>query len=315
LKTLAEHFEGDIMTDYDKIKKLFNITKPKGFTAEELEVCKSKGIVLPQALLDYYKELGKFELSEGYRWSFLLRPNQLGRKRYSLAKSCVLVFYIDTTAFGSFWYGIKHEHLSKFNPPVYVYVTGLEDEDYDYDGWMLCCNSVQEFITAKAYEQSHFLHKYSSIAYYDLEINDLSFIVKNYKSKGIILTTYRSENEDQFDELDDATVRHFSDSSYGTILDSFGNNNHDDSARFYDIYQRGTRTPFHNNDDAYEESLLDNVTMYFGNYEDSVIVISGMSMHYSSLNEDHFLEMDKDLSTMKERVRVGKRGDSKEKKV
>jgi hypothetical protein len=47
--------------------------------------------------------------------------------------------------------------------------------------------------------------------------------------------------------------------------------------------------------------------MCFGNYGDSVIVVDGMLMYYSSLGEEHYLTMGKDFSEIREVGSTSKR--------
>lgn len=151
------------MTDYDRIKKLLNITKSQGFTADELEICKSEYAALPQTLIDFYIEFGKYdEFPDGFRCARLLMPSELASKEYRLRHSRFLVFCIDDW---SHLYGVNHEQLKESNPPVYRYNIDRKDCYDGDDGWMLYCRSVQDFLIAFTYEKSYFLHRYQSTLY------------------------------------------------------------------------------------------------------------------------------------------------------
>ena len=75
------------MTDFSKITALYHINRPCGFTLEELEPVRSIFGAIPQALVDYYAELGKYEFNQNQDSLSIPKEYQKGRPQYQRKSS------------------------------------------------------------------------------------------------------------------------------------------------------------------------------------------------------------------------------------
>ncbi|WP_343705428.1 hypothetical protein [Flavobacterium sp.] len=158
------------MTDFSVIKKLFHIAEPNGFTYDEIQVVKDIFGQLPKVFVDYYAELGKIQ-NLNHTQDLLIVP-----ERFQYYKNDdYLIFYSENQK-ACVW-GIHKEDLSKSNPPVYM--------SYDEKEWNWEANTLTDFFTAMAHLQAGFALEFPSNTFYEIEMNDLDFIIKNYSDKGV----------------------------------------------------------------------------------------------------------------------------------
>jgi len=157
------------MTDFGQIKKLYNIRESNGFCESEILSVKNVFGSLPQVLIDYYIELGKYEFNQTQ--DSLLSPAELQHFQYS----DYLVFYCENQRC-CLW-GIHKDDLSQPNPPVYM----SENENE----WILECETLTEFLFAMACLQATFTLPYSPNIFRELEKNDFLFIQNNFKNKHV----------------------------------------------------------------------------------------------------------------------------------
>jgi len=158
------------MTDFSKIKKLFGITEPNGFTENEIQVVKDIFGDLPAVFVDYYTELGKIQ-NLNQTQDLLIVPE---RFQYFKHNDYLIFYYENQRA--CVW-GIHKDDLSKRNPPVYM--------SYDEKEWNLETETLTDFFTAMAFLQAGFALEFPSNTFYEIEPNDLDFIIKNYSDKGV----------------------------------------------------------------------------------------------------------------------------------
>lgn len=158
------------MTDFSKIKKLFGIAESNGFTENEIKIVKDIFGELPKVFIDYYAELGKHE-SLNHTQDSLIVPE---RFKYFQNDDYLIFYYENQRA--CVW-GIHKNDLSENNPPVYM--------SYDEKEWNLETDSLTDFFTAMAFLQAGFALEFPGNTFYEIEPNDLDFIVKNYSDKGV----------------------------------------------------------------------------------------------------------------------------------
>ena len=159
------------MTDFSKIKKLYNIDAPYGFSKEEIDTIKDIFCSFPQVLYDYYAELGKYDFNQNQ--DSLNVPEDFPYFK----NNDYLIFYCENQR-SSVW-GIRKEDLIKPNPPVYM--------SYDEKEWNIECESLSDFLYAMACLQAIFVLEYSSNCFYEIEKHELEFIRTNYADKGVSL--------------------------------------------------------------------------------------------------------------------------------
>ena len=209
------------MTDFSKIKALFGITNPKGFSVSEMQSVQSIFGQLPQVLVDYYLELGN-EKDLNYTQDSLIFPN----KFQHFKNEDYFIFYSENQC-ACVW-GIKKEDIHLSNPPVYM--------SYDEKDWEIESENLYDFLLAMAYLQAVFSLDYRGETFRYITEKDLEFIRENYENKKVTFKQWTQGIE------------------------------------------------------------------FYSNYDDSIIVIMGgcEQMIYSSRNKEHFIEMDKILSTLGE---------------
>ncbi len=156
------------MTDFSKIKNLFNITKKEGFNEESVKGAEIRFNGLPKVLIDYYIELGKvFNLNNSQ--DRLLPPdkiNDLGE---------YIEFYVENQ-YVCRWC-IAKKDLKMENPPVYITEDG---ESFDEES-----NSLSDFLCTMAYLQGIWGLDYGCEEILDIEKDDVDLIRNKYKKKDI----------------------------------------------------------------------------------------------------------------------------------
>lgn len=158
------------MTDFSVIKKLFHITESNGFTNDEIQVVKDIFGDLPAVFVDYYTELGKIQ-NLNQTQDLLIVPERFQYFKHN----DYLIFYYENQR--TCVWGIHKEDLSKRNPPVYM--------SYDEKEWNLETETLTDFFTAMAFLQAGFALEFPSNTFYEIEANDLDFIIKNYSDRGV----------------------------------------------------------------------------------------------------------------------------------
>jgi hypothetical protein len=157
------------MTDFKKIKKLFEIDSPNGFSEKEINNLVNIYSTLPQVLLDYYKELGNYDFN--YFQDFLIKPDEYQR-------------YINHEYFifcrenqGCYFWGIKKEDLFQKNPPVFC--------SEDKQNWKIECVDLCGYLHGFAYINAIFSLNYVVEEYIELDEKDINFIKNNFLNKNV----------------------------------------------------------------------------------------------------------------------------------
>jgi len=158
------------MVDFSAIKKMYNISKPDGFSDDEMRSIQSIFGNLPKVFVDYYSELGKIERLNRTQ-DRLITPDEF---QY-FKNDDYLIFYCENQKV-CVW-AIHKNDLAKPNPPVYM----SEDEKE----WKLEADTLSDFFTAMAYLQAVFALDYGAETFYEIEENDLTYIRNHYANKGV----------------------------------------------------------------------------------------------------------------------------------
>ncbi|MCM1165119.1 MAG: hypothetical protein NC299_05700 [Lachnospiraceae bacterium] len=121
------------MSGYDEILRLFNVTNPVGYTAEEIKKAKSVVGVLPLELERFYLLCGASKELHGLQDELIL-PDRFA----DLAASDYIVFFIENQSVCMA--GVKKSDAALDDPPVYASVDNGE--------WKLSSPRVSEFLCA-----------------------------------------------------------------------------------------------------------------------------------------------------------------------
>ena len=164
------------MADFSKIKSLFGLNSPNGFSENEIEKILNSFDTFPESLLDYYKELGNYDFNN---WQdFLTKPN---KNNYSVLDKYVINPKTDKYVIicqenqGVCFAGIRKEDLSQENPPVYF--------SFDEEYWELGCDNLINYIHGFAYIQAVLCLNYNNN--FDISDSGINFIKANFKCKNI----------------------------------------------------------------------------------------------------------------------------------
>lgn len=156
------------MTDFDIIKKLFNITENNGFSADEISVFKRVCENIPKTLYDYYFQLGKAKALNQTQDSLIV-PSKL---KFSKTED-YLIFYAENQ-WACVW-GISKSDLDLDDPPVYM--------SYDEKEWGRETSCLTDFFKAMANLQAVFALPFSSQEFLRINKFDLEAIRSKYKKR------------------------------------------------------------------------------------------------------------------------------------
>ncbi|MDR7209142.1 hypothetical protein [Flavobacterium piscis] len=203
------------MTNFNSIRKLFEITEDNGFSVEEMTTLLQHPNAIPKVLYDYYLQLGKIK-SLNQTQDKLLEPNQL---KYSKNKK-FLIFYAENQ-WACVW-GIHKNDLNKANPLVFM--------SYDEKEWVVENEKLSDFLNAMSNLQATFALPYTAeeflminesefesikcsykkrdfkftrwigIEFYGNNDNDVITVMKNENNYDLV---YASANEEQFEAMQD----------------------------------------------------------------------------------------------------------------
>jgi len=203
------------LTDYGKIKKLFEINETCGYSEEDLSYWVNTYGSVPKALMDYYVQFGKHKTLNNAQ-DFLIKPAMF--EEY--ADSNYLIFYSENQ--GVVVWGVKKEDAGKEDPPVY--------ENYYEDEWHLTEGTVSAFLISMAHLQAVMGMEFSSEEYIEISQKQAERIAKRFASKeadsglytGVkfygdhddtvivvmnnndnFILMYSSSDEEHFDEVDE----------------------------------------------------------------------------------------------------------------
>lgn len=163
------------MTNFNEIKRLFDITEENGFSEIEILAYKQVCDHIPMVLYDYYLQLGKIhELN--HTQDNLLTPNNL---KLSENKDYI-IFYVENQ-WACVW-GISKNDLNLDNPPVY-----MSNDEID---WELECDSLTKFLYAIANLQAAFALPFSTEEFYNVSLSSLEIIRRNFKKRDVALAKW-----------------------------------------------------------------------------------------------------------------------------
>lgn len=196
--------EGLVLTDFSKIKKMYKITEPNGFTSEEIESIRNIFGALPRILEDYYKELGNVENLNQTQDS-LTRINDFPYCKHS----DYLIIYVENQR--TCVWGIFKDDLSKPNPPVY--------HSFNEQEWHLECEKLMDFLEAMAYLQAIFGLDYSPKLFRSVEKEDVDYLHENFANKNVSFRVH-CEGVEFFGNHDDTIIMLFESGGYFTYSSS-----------------------------------------------------------------------------------------------
>jgi hypothetical protein len=186
------------MTDFTKIKKLFNINSSDGFSESEISNILNLVNKLPDPLIDYYKELGNYSFNN---WQDnLIRSN--GGKFYQyerfLDDEYVIICCENQ---GVCVAGIKKTKKKKNNPPVYF---SLDYFHSDMKNWEVGCENLINYIHGFTY--IHAALGLDHNGYLDLNENGVKFVRDNFKNKNIMFKNWMGCGDWEFYSDHDDTI-------------------------------------------------------------------------------------------------------------
>ena len=174
------------MTDFSKIKQLFGVVSPNGFSENEINNIINLVGVLPEILLDYYKELGNYEFN--YWQDFLIRGIEkeefYNYDHFMNDKFIIICCENQSVCFA----GIKKTDLSEKNPPIYF--------SNDKEHWEIGCNNLFNYIHWFAY--IHAALCLDNNGYFDLSDSGVNFIRSNFKNKNIKFNNWVVDGDTEF---------------------------------------------------------------------------------------------------------------------
>ncbi|TAF32674.1 MAG: hypothetical protein EAZ57_08235 [Cytophagales bacterium] len=156
------------MTDFNKIRQLFDITENNGFSEDEIFVFKNVCENIPKKLFEYYLQLGKIKTLNQTQ-DRLLEPIRLTMSK----NNDFLVFYSENQ-----WvcvWGINKNDLSVDNPPVYM--------SYNEQEWHQETYLLTDFLDAMANHQAVFALKFCSEELRCIDNQDIKIIEKHFKKR------------------------------------------------------------------------------------------------------------------------------------
>lgn len=156
------------MTDFTRIKRLFNITQDNGFSPEEINKHQIIYPTIPKVLVEFYTQLGK-ENDLNHTQDHLLNPDEL----YISKSGDHLIFYVENQEV-CFW-GMRLSDLKLADPAVYI--------STDEQTWTLDHRHLSEFLHSMAFLQGTFGLPFSCEEFIDIDDDMLSFIQKNFHQK------------------------------------------------------------------------------------------------------------------------------------
>ncbi len=168
----------NIMTDFSKIKALFDIKECIGYEKKDLQPWFDQFGQLPAVLVDYYVELGA-HLGLNQTQDYLVVPTGDKSSFHHISKHYdddFLIFYGENQRC-CVW-GIRSKDLGQDNPPVYR----SSDSDEEVE-WFQETNSLLEFFNSMAMLQAAFSFEFSNEEPWNITHTDVDFIKENFQSK------------------------------------------------------------------------------------------------------------------------------------
>lgn len=149
---------------FDRLKQIYLVEEFCGYTDEDIDYIKSLFGDIPKALEEYYRKAGRTEAFQRVQDTWLL-PEHFKKWKWT-QKSDHMILLNENQ--GVCRAGIKREDLILDNPPVYA--------TSDDENWVLCADTVSEFLSAALAYEAVFAFEFCSDDIYELTGEEFSLI-------------------------------------------------------------------------------------------------------------------------------------------
>lgn len=154
---------------FDRLKQIYSVEEFCGYTDEDIDYIKSLFGNIPKVLEEYYRKVGRTEAFYYVQDTWLL-PEHFKKWKWT-QKSDHMILLNENQ--GVCRAGIKREDLTLDNPPVYV--------TNDDKNWVLCADTVSEFLSAALAYEAVFAFEFCSDDIYELTGEEFSLIESRLK--------------------------------------------------------------------------------------------------------------------------------------
>ncbi|WP_435307375.1 hypothetical protein [Sebaldella termitidis] len=152
----------------DIIKELFAVSRPKGYTAEEISAVRKLYGGIPLFLEQFYLELGRSD-ELLYLQDELMLPG-----KYPVFLDYEYMIFFNENQ-GVCQAGIAKSDVKMENPPVYV--------GYDNKNWVKTAETLSDFLTAMYGYQASLCLEYSSEAFYWVSDQEIQLIEQSFSKR------------------------------------------------------------------------------------------------------------------------------------
>ena len=152
----------------DIIKELFAVSRPKGYTAEEISAVRKLYGGIPLFLEQFYLELGRSD-ELLYIQDELMLPG-----KYPVFLDYEYMIFFNENQ-GVCQAGIVKSDVKMENPPVYV--------GYDNKNWVKTAETLSDFLTAMYGYQASLCLEYSSEAFYWVSDQEIQLIEQSFSKR------------------------------------------------------------------------------------------------------------------------------------
>lgn len=152
----------------DIIKELFAVSRPKGYTAEEISAVRKLYGGIPLFLEQFYLELGRSD-ELLYLQDELILPG-----KYPVFLDYEYMIFFNENQ-GVCQAGIAKSDVKMENPPVYV--------GYDNKNWVKTAETLSDFLTAMYGYQASLCLEYSSEAFYWVSDQEIQLIEQSFSKR------------------------------------------------------------------------------------------------------------------------------------
>ena len=152
----------------DIIKELFAVSRPKGYTAEEISAVRKLYGGIPLFLEQFYLELGRSD-ELLYLQDELILPG-----KYPVFLDYEYMIFFNENQ-GVCQAGIAKSDVKMENPPVYV--------GYDNKNWVKTAETLSDFLTAMYGYQASLCLEYSSEAFYWVSDQEIHLIEQSFSKR------------------------------------------------------------------------------------------------------------------------------------
>lgn len=169
----------------DIIKELFAVSRPKGYTAEEISAVRKLYGGIPLFLEQFYLELGRSD-ELLYLQDELMLPG-----KYPVFLDYEYMIFFNENQ-GVCQAGIAKSDVKMENPPVYV--------GYDNKNWVKTAETLSDFLTAMYGYQASLCLEYSSEAFYWVSDQEIQLIEQSFSKRQERLSNWLNFRVDLYEK-------------------------------------------------------------------------------------------------------------------